>query len=141
MSIPEHLSISEISDQDRAALHETIEENVRLALAGDWQAFSELYVDDVLLMPPNAPAVKGRDEIPKMFAGVQMKEFSSQLLEASGRGDVAYGHGEHSWTMVIEGLPEPVSDSGKWLAVWQRQSDGRWLLAVDMWNSNLPTTS
>ena len=36
------------------------------------------------------------------------------------------------------GSPGPVKDSGKFVTVLRRQPDGRWLVAVDMFSSDLP---
>lgn len=33
----------------------------------------------------------------------------------------------------------PVTDRGKYLEVWKKQSDGTWKCIVDTWNSDLPS--
>jgi uncharacterized protein (TIGR02246 family) len=125
-----------LSESDKQAFHQTITDNVRLALAGDWEAFASLYTEDLVLMPPNGPSVTGRTGIPDMFAAVTITEFSSRLTHVDGCADIAYGLGEHSWQMTIEGISEPVREAGKWVAVWRKQPDGQWLIAVDIWNSD-----
>lgn len=127
---------SRLTTDDESVIRQTIADNVKLALAGDWESFSNLYTPDTVLMPPNSPFTVGRGSIPQMFAAVKITEFSSRLLHVDGSGDVAYGWGEHSWTMRVEGASDPIADKGKWLGIWRKQHDGRWLIAVDMWNSN-----
>lgn len=41
-------------------------------------------------------------------------------------------------TMAPPGAPGPVKDSGKYVEVRRRQADGRWLVAVDIFNSDVP---
>ncbi len=33
---------------------------------------------------------------------------------------------------------EPASVVGKYLTVWQKQADGRWMVAADMFNADAP---
>ena len=33
---------------------------------------------------------------------------------------------------------KPVSDKGKYVTIWVKQQDGKWKVAVDMFNSDLP---
>ncbi len=127
---------STLTSEDTAALHKSIADNVKFATEGDWNSFSKLFSDDVLAMPPGSPPVVGREGLLDMFAGVRILEFESELLQVTGYENIAYGNGEHSWTMLSEGADEPVSESGKWMAIWKKQSNGQWLIAVDMWNSS-----
>lgn len=56
-------------------------------------------------------------------------------MEIDGAGDLAYARGTFSWTFRV-GEGEPVSDAGKWIAIWRRQPDGSWLASHDIWNSD-----
>lgn len=64
------------------------------------------------------------------------------LDDAARRGDYA-GWGSHftqddiilpPGRAAIEGQ---IEDAGKMLEIWRRQPDGRWLLARDIWNSDI----
>jgi ketosteroid isomerase-like protein len=46
--------------------------------------------------------------------------------------------GTYTMTIVPPGAPGPVNDSGKYVEVRRKQSDGSWLIAVDIFNSDLP---
>jgi ketosteroid isomerase-like protein len=41
----------------------------------------------------------------------------------------------------LAGGRETQTDSGKFIEVWARQPDGSWLIADDIFNSNLPVPS
>ena len=127
-----------LSDEDVAAIKKVLVDEETLLLADDWEGFSQLFAEDVVLMPPNAPTVRGREALLQMFAGFTMTEFSVSIEKVGGCGDVAFGRGIFSWTFSVEGSTEPISDSGKWAAVYKKQPDGKWLIAVDIWNSDLP---
>jgi hypothetical protein len=54
----------------------------------------------------------------------------------------AYGNavvevGMYTITMVIPGMPQPVSDEGKYLTVWLKQSDGSYKIVDEIWNTNV----
>jgi ketosteroid isomerase-like protein len=127
-----------LTDEDVAAIKQMLLDEETLLLADDWEGFSQLYTEDVLLMPPNAPTVRGREALLQMFAGFTITEFSSSIEEVYGCGDIAFGRGIFSWTFSVEGSTEAMSDSGKFVGVWKKQPDGKWLVAVNIWNSDLP---
>ena len=41
-------------------------------------------------------------------------------------------------TILVEGTLEPTHDTGKYVEIWRKQPDGKWLIAVDISNSDLP---
>lgn len=129
---------SELSTSDREAIRETIAANVRTALAGDAEGFAALYTDDAMLLPPGADPVVGRDNIRALFEAMSVSEFTSELVEVEGRGDLAFGRGNHSWVFTVGEASEAVNESGKWVAVWKRQPNGSWLIWRDIWNNDPP---
>jgi uncharacterized protein (TIGR02246 family) len=134
----EEVGVVGLSDEDIEAIRESIKEMKRTMLTGDWDSFVQLYTEVALIMAPNAPIIKGRDAIKQMFSAFTIIEFNSELIEVDGCGEFACGRGKHSWTFEAEGMKEPASDSGKWVATWRKQPDGKWLCEIDIWNSDLP---
>jgi ketosteroid isomerase-like protein len=51
-------------------------------------------------------------------------------------GDWAYSRGTYSATLTPKAGGEPREDSGKYLTILERQSDGSWKIARDCFNSN-----
>ena len=47
--------------------------------------------------------------------------------------------GKYTMAVLPPGAPGPVKDSGKYLDVRRKGSDGQWLFHVDMFNSDLPS--
>jgi len=134
----EEVTVAPLSDEDVAAMKKIIADQAPLVLAGDWEGYGQLFTEDVIIMPPNAPAMKGREVWGQMFAGATFTEFSATLIEVDGCGDIACGRGTVSLTFQFEGTGEPISDSVKWISIFRKQPDGKWLCAVDIWNSDLP---
>jgi ketosteroid isomerase-like protein len=55
-------------------------------------------------------------------------------------GDTAYEVGAYMMRLQPPGAAV-VNGTGKYVVVWQRQGDGAWKLAVDIWNTDLPMPS
>ena len=128
-----------LSSEDEAALKKLFDEFTQFALANDWEALSQYFTEDAMLLPPNAPAFQGRESFLQMFEGVKITEHSHELVEVLAVcGDRIFGRGIFAWTMNVEGSPEPISQSGKWVVVIQRQLDGKFQIALHIWNLNPP---
>lgn len=128
-----------LSQADVSKINEVTQTFVKAALAKDWATLAALYLDDAVLGPPNEPAVKGRSAIRAWFEKFpSLTAFTPSNVKVDGRDDLAYVWGAYTMTFVPPGGSGPVKDSGKYVEVRRRQPDGRWLLAVDIFNSDLP---
>ncbi len=127
-----------LSQADVSKINEVTQTFVKAALAKDWTTLAALYLDDAVLNPPNEPAVKGRAAIRAWFEKFPLTDFKPSNVKVEGRDDLAYVLGTYTMTIAPPGAPGPVNDSGKYVEVRRRQPDGRWLIAVDIFNSDLP---
>jgi uncharacterized protein (TIGR02246 family) len=131
-----------LSEEDVAAIEAIPDAWAEATLAGDWAAVAALFTEDGVFMPPNEPAVEGRAAIEAWtstnFGLLTYTEFTSEALEIDGRGDIAYVRGRYEVTLMPEGAPEPIRESGKWVAIMQKQPDGSWLTLVDIFNTDQP---
>jgi len=130
-----------LSEDDIGVIKGIIQQYVQVMLTKDLNAWTGLWTEDAVMMPPNSPALEGREEIitfQEMVAGPPPTEFVLDVLDIDGTGDVAYVRGTYSITMTVAGVPEPVRDEGKYLSIFKKQPDATWLFAVDTWNSDLP---
>ncbi len=103
---------------------------------GDAAACGALYTATARALPPNAPAVEGRDAITKMWGGLLASGIRSLALtavEVTGAGDAAQEVG----TYVLKTPDGTVADEGKYVVLWKKEG-GRWRLHRDIWNSNAP---
>ena len=128
-----------LSEDDVAAIEGIIQQYVQAMLAKDLDAWTGLWTENAVIMPPNSPAREGREAIIRNWsAGPTPTEFVLDVLDIDGTGDVAYVRGTCSIIITVEGVPEPVRDDGKYLCILKKQPDATWLFAVDTWNSDLP---
>ena len=108
---------------------------------GDKATMIANYADDAVLMMPNEQAWRGHDEIEKGLSA-----FVDQMAFKNGRtitsdvmvaGDLAVETGRYAWTLKPKEGPE-ITDKGKYLTAWRRQSDGSWKVVRDINNSDMP---
>ena len=128
-----------LSEEDVAAIEASLESFAQAIRASDWPGVAAFYTQDAVIMSPNEPAVQGRAAIEAWQAAFPpLTEISLPIVEIDGRGDLAYVRGTFSMTIVPEGAPEPIQLTGKYIEILRRQPDGAWLVAVDIFNSDLP---
>jgi uncharacterized protein (TIGR02246 family) len=111
-------------------------------VAGDTEAYVALITVDAVLMPPNAPAVVGREAI-RAWSNATSKQFRFQDYQSSDdevvvAGDWAFRRASAEWVLIPLPSGEPIRESGKFIIIYERQTDGSWRLARDIWNSSMP---
>jgi ketosteroid isomerase-like protein len=100
--------------------------------AGDVDGFMGFYAKDAVLMPPNAPAFNGADNVRKFWSGLlSMGKADVDLItdDVLTSGDLAIERGHFE-------LTTPFKDSGKYIVVW-RKRNGKWQIVDDIFNSSL----
>jgi len=109
--------------------------------ASNVDALVALYAEDAMLMPPNAPAAKGKAAIRELLTSMTAESTASALsLEIPTDPATAGASGDLGWrsgTYSFKDSTGQAVDAGKWLEVWQRIG-GKWLIIRDTWNSDLP---
>jgi ketosteroid isomerase-like protein len=125
---------------DGEAIAKTRAEFVAALLSGDAAAASAVYADDAQLLAPSAELIAGREGIAAFWragldagiAGVELEE-----LTLDGGESVAWEIGSYALRLdPAEG--GPVVDRGKYVLVHERQEDGSWRRAVEMFNPDAP---
>ncbi len=125
----------------QSAIERTNAQFVEAASRGDMAAVAALYTLDAVLLAPNSPMVRGRQAIQGFFEAMRQQmgipQLSLDTIQVQESGDVACEVGAYTMKLQPPG-GEPASDRGKYVVVWNRQSDGSWKLAVDIWNTDSP---
>lgn len=125
--------MSALSATDIQALKDITATHVRAGLAADWEAWTATCADDVMLLPPGAARVDGRVAVQKWLEGFpSITAFEAVPSAVRGSADLAFTSGSGSMTVMVNGQPTP--GRFKWLAVCQKQADGKWKMLADMWN-------
>jgi len=117
-----------MSRADIAVVNRAFEEAVRNR---DTETMAALYTVDAIVMPPDAPFVKGRENIQQLWgSAVQqmgLKDLKLNTVDLEIAGDTAYEVGEAILTLAAS------SATAKYVVVWKNVG-GRWRLHRDIWN-------
>lgn len=118
-------------------------EAIRQTTAGLTSAFNEKQVDRVVefyaensvLMPPNAPLLRGRDPLKSFYGDLVSKGATLQMQpeDIAGHGPIAYESGTYTLSYGTNGP----RDRGKYLRVL-RNMRGAWRAEKTIWSSDLP---
>jgi uncharacterized protein (TIGR02246 family) len=107
---------------------------------GDADALSLIYTDDAEWLVPEAPPIKGREAIAqawKEVIGPGGNRVRVEVREAQDNGNWAFEIGSFTAT-TPNGA---VLNAGKYIVIWQRQSNGAWKAYRDIFNWDIPPRS
>jgi len=128
-----------LTDADRQAIEAQRQVFKEAAEAADWTRLVALYTEDARVLPPNGRMVTGRIALRELFSSFPpIGNFVLATQEVHGGGDLAIVRGTYSMTLMPPGAPAAIADTGKFVEMWQKQPDGTWLIALDIWNSDIP---
>jgi len=108
------------------------------------EAQMDLYSDDQIpmMMPPNAPMVKGKENIRAFFEpNYSRSDFSvtwnPEIVEIAESGEVGFVIGVYE-SRINDANGNPIKDKGKYIEIWKKQKDGKWKCTADIFNSDIP---
>ncbi|MDH3292561.1 MAG: DUF4440 domain-containing protein [Gemmatimonadota bacterium] len=124
--------------RDLEALNATLAEHVAAVNSGDTAANLAGFTEDVVYLPPAGPPVRGKHTLAS-FVGSFSEAFAAEIEmvpeETILMGDWAFQWGALTGTVrPLEG-GEGTPLNGKWAYLYQRQPDGTWKIARDIYNS------
>ena len=95
--------------------------------------------------PPNATSAATKEAIrnvwKEMFASPGFViTWQPTKVQVGKSGDMGWVSGTYKLTMN-DASGKPINDRGKYLEVWEKQTDGNWKCAADMWNSDLAASA
>ncbi len=101
------------------------------------------YAEDGVLAIPNAPAMSGKEAIAKGMAELAKDnafalDIANQKTEVSASGDLAYSRGTYNVSATDPASSQVVNESGTYLLVYKRQTDGSWKIVEDINSPSAP---
>ena len=98
-------------------------------------AIVELYGENSVFMPPNAPLLRGREPLREFYQDLIARTSNLRLEteDVAGHGPLAYETGTY-WLNHQDGA---VRDRGKYVFVWRKMGD-TWRTEKTIWSSDLP---
>ncbi len=107
--------------------------------AGHGDSIATFYTENGRVMAPNMPVAVGRAAIAKDLGGFMAMKPTLVLTTESvvANGPLAVELGTYSISMTPPGATASMTDTGKYLVHWHMVG-GKWMMAADIWNSDLP---
>lgn len=115
---------------------------LKAAQAKDVDGAVSNYADNASWLPPNAPIAEGKAAIragwSKLLATPGFSiDWQITKIGISRARDLAYTL--YTYQLNMQGADgKPITDRGKDMAVWKKQSNGTWKIVADTFNSDLP---
>jgi uncharacterized protein (TIGR02246 family) len=128
------------ASKDEAAIRAISPAWMKAYNAGDAKAVSGLYAEQAVLLPPGAPAAKGKAAILAYFTKDVVESAKAGItfsLDAKTDVGTSGDIGWESGTYAVKAKSGASVEIGKYLTVYQK-SDGKWLIIRDTWNSDAP---
>jgi uncharacterized protein (TIGR02246 family) len=126
---------------DEATIRLLADREIAAFAANDMAVIETLFSADCVVMPPNEPAIQGRDAL--MTWGRSLADqytitggYDNSTVVVSGDLAVQYFIGHLSMTPKAGG--QAMSETIKGMHVLRKQADGSWQITHDVWNSNTP---
>ena len=107
---------------------------------GDAAACAAVYTDDAKILPPDSPALTGKQAAQSLWQSIidmGVKGISLQTLELEEMGDGAVERGAATIDIQGEG-GQTIQASAKFIVLWRRQADGAWKWHWDCFNFDAP---
>jgi uncharacterized protein (TIGR02246 family) len=126
-----------LSAEDIAAIKQTRHAYIAACLAGNWAKAIDQWTADGVRMVSNGQSERGRAALRRHFDGVEkVLAWDETWDDVQGSGDVAYARTHGTLTAKLTMRAEPLTNSAQSLTVFRKQPGGRWLIAVDCYNSD-----
>jgi uncharacterized protein (TIGR02246 family) len=102
----------------------------------DLEALLGHYSDDAYFVAPGVKPASGSMDIRKAYAAGTSDpnfeiSFASDKIDAAGSGDLAYARGRFTEKFTDPKTQNVMTDSGSYLTVYKKQSDGSWKAVED----------
>jgi ketosteroid isomerase-like protein len=113
----------------------------KAAAAKNLEQTVAFYSDDAIVLPPNATSAAAKEAVRNVWKDILAApglviNWKPSRVKLGHNGAMAWVSGTYELTMN-DATGKPMNDRGKYLEVWEKQADGNWKCAADMWNSDL----
>jgi len=120
-------------------------QRAKAAAAKDVEQTIAYYSDDAIVLPSNATSAATQEAIRNVWKDMLASPglvitWQPTRVQLAKSGDMGWVNGTYELTMN-DTSGKPIDDRGKYLEVWEKQTDGNWKCVADMWNSDLAASA
>jgi uncharacterized protein (TIGR02246 family) len=124
-------------DDDETAIRALSKEWSDAERAKDLPKCISFYADDAELLRPGSYLVTGKEDLrrewEKILAQPGTTGWTATRLEVARSSDLAYESGTYE-SKSVDQKKQPVTATGKYVHVWEKQDDGKWKVIEDIDN-------
>lgn len=133
---------SQTSAEYKTKIEALNKEMVKSMLAGNSEQMLGMYTNDAISLPSYEPMHDGLAAIKQASAdmaknGVKFTSFEPTIKKVLVNGNMITEIGTYKVTMTMPNMDSPMNDHGKYLTVWEKQSDGSLKIKIETWNSDV----
>jgi uncharacterized protein (TIGR02246 family) len=116
-------------------------------LSGDYNTIANMYTDDAVSLQSYEPMWVGKNAILEgnkkdlTESGMKWSNLTGKTTQVFGNDNLKVEIGTFEATFTPPNSTTAMNDHGKYMNVWQKQSDGSWKLRADTWNSDMNPAS
>lgn len=127
------------TEADEAAIRALLQRSEDLWNAADLEGTLADYADDIVQMPPEEPAIHGKEALRASWTeffeeNTSVWDFSAEDIQVSG--DLAFVRGGFTATDTEKEDGEVEQVEGSAVFVLRRGSDSTWKFVIEIWNSD-----
>jgi ketosteroid isomerase-like protein len=134
--------MSQTNDELKAKIEKLNKEIATALLQGNMDKNMSFYTKDVISMPNQQKMLEGIDALKKsseemMKSGFKVTAFETKTLKVSTCDKLITEIGTYKISITMPGMEKPWEDNGKYLTIWEKQSDGSLKIKLEMWNTDV----
>jgi ketosteroid isomerase-like protein len=129
---------------DRASIAAVTTATEAAENAGSVEQMRPHFAENLIMLGPDMPAVAGPEAVAQAmqeFFDAYSAEIKYSSEEIVAVGDWGFDRGTYRQTLTPKGGGAAITDTGKYLWIYRRGSDGSWKQSRVMWNSSEPAQS
>lgn len=110
-------------------------------VSDDQETILSFYTRDAVSLPNYSKMLVGHEEIARHQkesagqANVTAMKFSTQIIKDYGKALLEIG--VYDITVEVPGYGQPYKDKGKYVSVWEKQTNGDYKMAAEIWNTDV----
>lgn len=130
-------------DADVKAIRDLETAQLQGFAAKDVDKLAAFYADDASALFPDAPVINGIAAIKTAFKPFLADKnftntFASDKVDVAKSGDLGYSQGAYTMTFTDPKTKKVLTEKGKYVTVFQKQTDGGWKAVADIINEDAP---